>query len=204
MRDRVGSSRFRMAGVVAILLLMALLSGCAGKKEDSGEAGKTPPPAPPAQQKVEPAAKPAAGERQGGQDTSSHRIVFVIGEDSYTADGRVYPMDVAPFIEGGRTFVPVRYLALALGVAEEDIVWVGATGEVRLSLGGTTLSMKLGSRTLTVNGRPTAMDVAPMLRDKRTYLPARYVAEAFGYEVGFHRAGEELAVEIVRRLTTAK
>lgn len=63
----------------------------------------------------------------------AHKAVFVVGQESYTVDGQPKEMDAAPFIENGRTFVPVRYLAYALGVAEENIVWVGETGtSVRL------------------------------------------------------------------------
>lgn len=48
-------------------------------------------------------------------------------------------MDAASFVENGRTSVPVRYLAYALGVAGDDIVLVGETGTVSLKLGGTSV-----------------------------------------------------------------
>ncbi|MGB9804972.1 copper amine oxidase N-terminal domain-containing protein, partial [Desulfofundulus sp.] len=73
----------------------------------------------------------------------------------------------------------------ALGVAEDDIVWVESTGDVSLKLGDKLVQMRVGSRTLYVNGQAEQMDVAPLVRDGRTYLPARWVAEAFGYEVGW-------------------
>ena len=161
------------------------------------------------------------------------------------------PMDAAPFVENGRTYVPVRYLALALGIRPEDIGWDEKTETVMLTLGdvqnfwisawvwysdskgkfpenftiddllkilkniripGLTkediiewrigedsdgqhvegkyrvppvvhLKLVIGSKILYVNGQPKQMDVAPLVRGGRTYLPARWVAEAFGYEV---------------------
>jgi hypothetical protein len=39
------------------------------------------------------------------------------------------------------------------------------------------------------------MDVAPMIRDGRTYLPARYVAEAFGCTVTWDPVGRTVTIE---------
>lgn len=113
----------------------------------------------------------------------THQAVFVIGQNSYTADGQEKTMDAAAFIENDRTYVPVRYLAYALGVAEKDVGWDGTANTVTLKLGGITLKMVIGSKILSVNGQPKQMDVAPLIVLGRTYLPARWVAEAFGYEV---------------------
>lgn len=112
-----------------------------------------------------------------------HNIIFFVGQREFTVDGQVRQMDAVPFIASGRAFVPVRYLAYALGVPEEDIIWLGETGAVSLKLGDTIVQMRVGSKTLYVNGQPKEMEVAPVVKDGRAYLPARYVAEAFGYEV---------------------
>ena len=100
----------------------------------------------------------------------AHRAVFVIGQNSYTADGQEKTMDAAPFIENGRTYVPVRYLALTLGVKDSDIAWDEKTGTVTLRLNDV---MIVGSRTLLVNGLTEAMDVAPLIKNGRTYVFAR-------------------------------
>lgn len=124
----------------------------------------------------------------------AHKAVFVIGQKNYTVDGQERQMDAAAFVENGRTYVPVRYLALALGVAENDIIWVGKTGEVSLKLEDKIVQMKVGSRTLYVNGQAKQMDVAPLVRNGRTYLPARWVAEAFGYVVGWDEKARAVTV----------
>ncbi len=38
------------------------------------------------------------------------------------------------------------------------------------------------------------MDVTPIIRDGRTYLPARYVAECFGYQVTWNEAMQTLTI----------
>ncbi|HAG08610.1 MAG TPA: hypothetical protein DCK87_03460, partial [Desulfotomaculum sp.] len=45
--------------------------------------------------------------------TSSVKAIFTVGQSSYTVDGQVRQMDAKAFIENGRTYVPIRYLALA-------------------------------------------------------------------------------------------
>ncbi|MDR9785791.1 MAG: copper amine oxidase N-terminal domain-containing protein [Peptococcaceae bacterium MAG4] len=53
----------------------------------------------------------------------NHQAVFIIRQNTYISDGRPVAMDAAPFIENDRTLVPVRYLALSLGVPEDKIIW---------------------------------------------------------------------------------
>ena len=42
---------------------------------------------------------------------------------SETAKPEIKTMDVAPYIKNDRTYVPVRYLAYSLGVAEDAVTW---------------------------------------------------------------------------------
>jgi hypothetical protein len=50
-----------------------------------------------------------------------HTGVFTVGKSQYVLDGQTAAMDVAPVINDGRTLVPVRYLAYALGLTADDI-----------------------------------------------------------------------------------
>jgi hypothetical protein len=110
--------------------------------------------------------------------------VFRIGDSNYYLDGQAVKMDGQPSIIGGRTLVPVRYLANALGVT--DVGWDQATQKVTLK----GVELTIGSKTLISNGASSQMDVAPSIISGRTYLPARYVAEALGYEVGWDAANQ--------------
>jgi hypothetical protein len=116
-------------------------------------------------------------------DEPSYVARFVIGQKTYEVGNEVRQMDVAPFIENGRTFVPVRFLAYAIGIPESGVFWDGSTRTVRLEGKGITLILHIGNKVLLRNGDPVGMDVAPFIRWNRTFLPARFVAEAFGFEV---------------------
>ena len=114
-------------------------------------------------------------------------VVFAIGVDEYWVDNKTpgIKMDAAPFIEKDRTFVPVRYLAYALGLTENDVAWDQEAKKVTLK-GKSTLEMWIGKPEIVSDGVPRAIDVSPVIKSEpawRTYLPARFVAEGLGYEV---------------------
>jgi hypothetical protein len=94
-------------------------------------------------------------------------------------------MDAAPYIDPaiGRTLVPVRYLADALGATTN---WDADTQEVTVATAVYNIAMTIGSTTLAVNGQAQTMDVAPVINNGRTYMPARWVANALGYQVDWN------------------
>ena len=120
---------------------------------------------------------------------------FKIGSNVYTVNGVAKIMDVAPYIKNSRTYVPVRYLAYALGVTESNVVWDAATNKVTITKGDKVVELTVGSTTITVNGEAQTMDVAPEITNSRTMLPARFVAEGLGATVGWDAASNTVYVQ---------
>lgn len=119
-------------------------------------------------------------------------VVFVVGRAEYFVNGETpgVKMDVAPYIDQGRTFVPVRYLGYALGVEEKGVKWDGKKRQASLALPPNTVEMVIGKKQIVANGQAREIDVAPQLKPPgRTFLPARYVAEGLGYQVDYENAG---------------
>jgi sugar lactone lactonase YvrE len=110
-------------------------------------------------------------------DSGQKPIIFTIGQNTCIAGGQSITMDASPWISDGRVLVPVRYLADALGAYT---VWDPAMQKVTITKGSTTVVLCIGSAILTTNGTASQMDVAPVIKNGRTYLPVRYVAEVFG------------------------
>lgn len=134
-----------------------------------------------------------------GSAPAGRKVHFKVGSKDYEVqvDGRdrVEKADTAPFVEGGRVYVPVRYLALALGIPETGIRWSPSDQTVTLTNDGITLTLAVGGDIMYVNGaaRPT-MDVTPVIRDGRTCLPARYVAESFDYRVAWDEREQTVSI----------
>ncbi len=132
-------------------------------------------------------------------ETMASKVItsFKIGEATYTAsDGTIQTMDVAPEIVDNRTFVPVRYLAYSLGVEESGVTWNAETQTVGITSNETNISLTIGDTTETVNGEPVQMDTAPYIKDGRTMLPARWIAEPLGSAVTWDEATQQVTIEI--------
>ncbi|MGB9847298.1 MAG: copper amine oxidase N-terminal domain-containing protein [Desulfotomaculales bacterium] len=97
-------------------------------------------------------------------------------------------MDVAPYLRGGRVLVPVRFLARAAGVCDEDVVWEEKNQKVTLKKGETAVSFTVGNPVMEKQVGPAApepvvMDLAPEITNDRVCLPARWAAESLGCQV---------------------
>lgn len=92
--------------------------------------------------------------------------------------------DVVPEMVDDRTMLPYRALFEAFGAA---VNYDEASSTVTGSLGGVTLSLVIGESQMTVteNGesRTVDMDSAAYIKNGRTYIPARAVSEALGFDV---------------------
>lgn len=136
--------------------------------------------------KVAECVTPAPGE-------AKQNATFTLGSTSYTVAGVEYTMDVAPYAKNGRTYLPVRYVAKALGVDEENILF--ANGVVTLLKGDKAVQMTIGSKNLVINGVTVTMDVPAEITDGRTMLPFRWMAQAFGAKVSYDETTKVVSME---------
>ncbi|MEG6522480.1 stalk domain-containing protein [Desulfotomaculum sp. 1211_IL3151] len=110
-------------------------------------------------------------------------VTFPMNAKKYIVNGNDKMMDSTTFTEAGRIYVPFRYLGYSLGADEKEVSYDASVNTVSLQLNGQAIVATLGSKILQVNNIDVQMDVAPLLRNGRVYLPARYIAEAQGYTV---------------------
>ena len=122
---------------------------------------------------------------------STKAIVLTINSTVATVAGSSVTLDAAPFIAGGRTMLPVRFVAEAMGAGVSYKTNVnGSVSQVNLGLPDSSTSLKtitlsLDSTTATVNGQPVALDTSPAIRQNRTFVPIRFIAEQLGAKVTF-------------------
>lgn len=93
--------------------------------------------------------------------------------------------DVTVFVENDRSYVPVRFISESYNGKVE---WVQETQTVNIVFDDRTISLTIGIPEIIINGETTIIDVAPTIRNERTFLPLRACAEAVGKEV-FYRKG---------------
>jgi len=125
--------------------------------------------------------------------------VFTIGGTTYTVIEQnttvEKTMDVAPYIKGGRTFLPLRYVANALGVNDDNIIWDPVSKAVTIFKGDRIAQVTIGSKTMLVNGVTVNMDVAPEITDERTMLPIRWMGQALGATIDWDAEARSVTVK---------
>lgn len=100
----------------------------------------------------------------------------------------VYFTDVHPQIRNGRTLVPFRAVAEALGVSMD---WDGETCIVTAEKNDTRVKLQIDNQTTFIDEEPYELDVAPILFEGRTLVPLHFFEETFGCDVSW------LGVEIL-------
>lgn len=120
--------------------------------------------------------------------------VFTIGEKKYTADGAEEEIDVAPVVNAGRTYLPARYVANAVGVPDSQISWNQDTQTVTIFKGKRIIQMTVGSNDIMVNNVPVKMDAIPKVVSGRVLIPLRFLAQALGAEVDWDQAAPETII----------
>jgi len=94
---------------------------------------------------------------------------------------RLFFPDAQPFIDSnGRTQVPARFIGERLGAT---VTWDSAAQKAVFVKGERKLILYIGKKEYELDGKILQMDTAALLQEDRTFVPARYVAEAFGATV---------------------
>lgn len=110
-----------------------------------------------------------------------------------TVDGMVAQSDVSPFIDANnRTMVPVRFISETLGCY---VSWRQKEKLVRVSQSGTVVELFIDQQTAYVNGDEHQLDTAAVLKDNRTMVPLRFLAETFGLEVFWREEERTVVIE---------
>ncbi|MBR1970310.1 MAG: hypothetical protein IKA17_08125 [Clostridia bacterium] len=86
----------------------------------------------------------------------------------------------------GSTYVPIRFIAEALG---GDVNYDSATRTITIKGAGTSVSMNVDSTQATVNSAPYELPQLPIIKEGRTLVPLRAVAELFNKKVVWEPRG---------------
>lgn len=119
-------------------------------------------------------------------------IELAPGMDVYTVNGETKFWDATPYIKNGRTLVPIRHLAEAVGFkaswdfsdpANKMVFIFKADQDPEKDKEHPFILLIIGQPTAMVNGNLVALDVAPEILNGRTMVPLRFVVETLGYQV---------------------
>ncbi|WP_110930020.1 copper amine oxidase N-terminal domain-containing protein [Paenibacillus bouchesdurhonensis] len=90
------------------------------------------------------------------------------------------PTDQAPILVSGRAMLPLRAIFEAL---DAEVDWNNKTKTVTAWKDGTSVVLKINSKTATIDNQTVGLDVPAQNVKGRTMVPVRFVSEALGEEV---------------------
>ncbi len=103
--------------------------------------------------------------------------------------------DVTPVSQNGRTYVPFRALFEAMGATVD---YNDATKTVTATLDGTTVTFVIGQNTMNIttggNTVTEQIDATPFIKNSRTLIPARFAAQALGFNVGWDQGSKTVLI----------
>jgi hypothetical protein len=104
-----------------------------------------------------------------------------IGNKTVYVDGVAEAdLSVAPYIKQGRTMLPIRIIVESLGAKVE---YLAKTKEIAITMDSKVISMRIGSKDAFIGQTKSLLEVAPEALQGVTFVPLRFITEAFGFEI---------------------
>ncbi|MDR1001086.1 MAG: WG repeat-containing protein [Clostridiales bacterium] len=125
-----------------------------------------------------------AGAESPVLDGWAREITFTIGKATWNFNGAALENDVAPFISGDRTMVPVRVIAESFGAS---VSWNDKEKTDYITKDGVTLKLTVGK------ALPDNMGT-PVITGDRLFVPVRYIAEMFNGKVAWEPEGKTVTI----------
>lgn len=117
------------------------------------------------------------------------KVDFIVGKNIYKVDGVSRSIDAKPYISShNRIMVPVRYVAYALGVEENDLQWDGKSGTITIKA-DSPITINLGTKEMAKDSVITTLSEIKVI-DGRTFVPVGEIAKAFGSNVTWDQIGK--------------
>ncbi|MGI9859752.1 stalk domain-containing protein [Moorella naiadis] len=109
-------------------------------------------------------------------------------------NGNELQSDVQPIIKNGRTLVPLRAVANALGIGNQAIAWNQEDNTVTINNNNTVINLPVNSPQVTVNGQAQNIDVPAQMYNNRVMVPLRFISQVFKKPVNWYPEGQLVTV----------
>lgn len=100
---------------------------------------------------------------------------------AYVGD-RAYALDAAPFIDEGRTYVPLRFVSEQL---KASVNWNSGTREAVITQNDKTIRWSVGNKQVVVNDELAINDAPLLMRNGKAFVPVRFISEQFNTTVAY-------------------
>lgn len=109
-----------------------------------------------------------------------------------TVDNMPILFDTPPYLDkNNRLMVPIRAITEAMGATVD---WDQNNQLITIHKDGEVVLFTINNKYASVNGIKQTMDTTPMIKDQRTLIPLRYVAEYFGATVNWDATQKKVTI----------
>ena len=119
----------------------------------------------------------------GREDTDSFttKVVVPVGEKYIVSGENKVEIDVPAYINAnGYTMLPLRAVAVALGINTNNVLWDQATRTATIMYGSKIINMTYGQKVVYVNGAMIPATASVEIKDNRMFLGMRDLGNALG------------------------
>ncbi len=120
------------------------------------------------------------------------KVILTIDKKEALLNGQMVVNDVAPEIVNGRTMLPIRFIAEAL---KAEVGWDGEARKVTIKKGEKVILLTIGKDIALIDGKEVEIDSSPYIKDDRTYLPLRFIAENLDCTLEWNEKAREVTVK---------
>ena len=130
------------------------------------------------------------------RERTEQYYTLTIGKNEIVHKNGTETIDVAPYIENGTTFIPLRGLLELMGA---EVTWDGEYRAVTIKKDTTEIYLQIRNKNVFVttskNGKERyTLLAAPRIENGRTFIPVRFVSEMLGYTVTWDGETQEVKI----------
>jgi hypothetical protein len=127
------------------------------------------------------------GDMDMGASVGPVKVQLWLGNPTVMVDNTKVTVDSAPFLWENTSYVPLRFLSEGIGAS---VKWDEATRTITVMNGNNKAEFWAGADYMEYNDMRMEIGADVVIRNGRTQVPIRFIAELFGWDVAFAASGE--------------
>lgn len=129
---------------------------------------------------------------EGAKTSDPVMVELTVGNKTFKVNGEEQILDQEPIVEDNRTFVPIRFVVDTLG---GDLGYDNQEKKVTIRKSGHYIELWIDKQEMIADGTRITYDAAPMIRNGRTMLPLRFVAEELDLKVTWDQEAKTIGIQ---------
>lgn len=132
------------------------------------------------------------------RDRKKYKVEMWIGSIDAKVNDTDAKLDWPPYIKGGATMVPARFVSTALNCIVDFLPKHKAVEEVFISKGSMQITLYIGKKYALVNDangtKQIQLDYPPEIKNGRTFVPIRFISEIFGADISWDKDTQKVTI----------